>query len=64
MKEESVKQKHNYLSQQLCTHLGVVKEPTTWLSGRMGVGSGGLGQNILDRDVSKCKGPETKFEMF
>lgn len=63
-KEESVKQKHKYLSQQPCTHLGVEKEPATWLSGGMGVGSGGLGQNILDSDVSKWKGPETKLEMF
>lgn len=59
-----MEQRHEYLSQQPCTHLGVEKEPATWLSGEMGVGSGGLGENILDSDVSQCKGPETKLEMF
>lgn len=40
----SVEQRHEYLSQQPCTHLGVEKEPATWLTGGMGVGSGGWGR--------------------
>lgn len=32
-------------------HLGVKKEPATWLPGE---------HNIPDRDVSKSKGPEAK----
>lgn len=44
------------------THLGIEKEPATWLSGGMGVESGGLKQDILDSDVSKCKGSETNLK--